>query len=149
MAPDLLPFREIGYTAEECERDMRRMTNGERGCANPDEHLMGRGAHMKPDDWIELDTEPLELAPLMVHTVKVGNLVYSWEDYSPSIRIRQDLHEAFSTSAVISTIENAYIHEQGEAYVEFTTYSFDKRKAYHPATSMSATITCHPKGEPE
>ena len=30
--------RSIGYTAFECERDMRRMTNGERGCANPDEH---------------------------------------------------------------------------------------------------------------
>lgn len=40
--PETLPFREIGYTAEECERDMRRLTNGERGCANPDEHLMSR-----------------------------------------------------------------------------------------------------------
>lgn len=30
--------RYIGYTRFECERDMRRMTNGERGCANPDEH---------------------------------------------------------------------------------------------------------------
>ena len=27
------------YTAAQCERDMRRMTNGERGCANPAEHL--------------------------------------------------------------------------------------------------------------
>ena len=33
-----LPYRSIGYTAEECERDMRRLTNGERGCSNPDEH---------------------------------------------------------------------------------------------------------------
>lgn len=33
-----LPYRSIGYTAEECERDMRRMTGGARGCMNPDEH---------------------------------------------------------------------------------------------------------------
>jgi hypothetical protein len=31
--------RIIGYTASECERDMRRMTNGERGCTDPDEHM--------------------------------------------------------------------------------------------------------------
>ena len=31
--------RIIGYTAFECERDMRRMSNGERGCANPEEHM--------------------------------------------------------------------------------------------------------------
>jgi len=44
----LLPFREIGYTVEECERDMRKMTGGERGCANPDDHLMSRfTGHMK------------------------------------------------------------------------------------------------------
>jgi hypothetical protein len=34
-----LPFRDIGYTTEECERDMRRLTNGKRGCTNPDDHL--------------------------------------------------------------------------------------------------------------
>lgn len=90
----------------------------------------------------DLVVEPIEMAPLMVHTVKVGNLVYSWEDYSPSIRVRQDLHEAFSSSALIVSIENAYAHIPGEVYVEFTTHSFDKRKRYHPATSMSATITC-------
>lgn len=32
--------REIGYTAFECERDMRRMTGGERGCSNPEEHRL-------------------------------------------------------------------------------------------------------------
>lgn len=35
---DTLAPRTIGYTAFECERDMRRLTNGERGCANPEEH---------------------------------------------------------------------------------------------------------------
>jgi hypothetical protein len=64
MAPDLLPFREIGYTAEECERDMRRMTNGERGCANPDEHDdLGLVAHMAPEG---------------VHDYKP--LAYEWEN---------------------------------------------------------------------
>ena len=45
----LLPYRIIGYTAEECERDMRRMTDGERGCANPEEHMdsnIHRTSHM-------------------------------------------------------------------------------------------------------
>jgi hypothetical protein len=27
---------------------MRRMTNGERGCANPDEHVPGSDPHMEP-----------------------------------------------------------------------------------------------------
>ena len=44
----LLPYRSIGYTAEECERDMRRMTNGERGCANPNEHEGSSSPHMEP-----------------------------------------------------------------------------------------------------
>lgn len=49
LPPDqlLLPFRIIGYTAEECEREMRRMTNGERGCSNPDEHLDSLRLHME------------------------------------------------------------------------------------------------------
>src|ERR1035437_1148727 len=36
--PEHAPERIIGYTAMECERDMRRLTDGKRGCANPDEH---------------------------------------------------------------------------------------------------------------
>jgi hypothetical protein len=43
-----LPWRVIGYTAEECERDMRKMSNGERGCANPAEHEFVKDPHMKP-----------------------------------------------------------------------------------------------------
>ena len=31
-------WRRLTYTAAQCERDMRRMTNGERGCAAPSEH---------------------------------------------------------------------------------------------------------------
>lgn len=45
--PILLSYRQIGYTAEECERDMRRLTNGERGCSAPDEHSYNRYAHME------------------------------------------------------------------------------------------------------
>jgi|PlaIllAssembly_1097288.scaffolds.fasta_scaffold405081_2 hypothetical protein len=33
-------FRWHLYTAAQCERDMRRMTKGERGCASPSEHLL-------------------------------------------------------------------------------------------------------------
>ena len=44
-----LPYREIGYTAKECERVMRKMTNGKRGCANPDHHLVSDPTiHMLP-----------------------------------------------------------------------------------------------------
>jgi len=44
-----LPYRTIGYTAEECEREMRRLTNGERGCSNPDEHEGSSSPHMAID----------------------------------------------------------------------------------------------------
>ena len=55
-----LPYRAIGYTAEECERDMRRLTNGERGCVNPEDHNvnnlythMESGVLSDEDEWCD------------------------------------------------------------------------------------------------
>ena len=50
-----LPYREIGYTVEECERDMRKITNGESGCANPDYHLTREDKPAAPAEGLDDD----------------------------------------------------------------------------------------------
>ena len=85
-----------------------------------------------------------ELLPLMVHTVTVGNLSHSWENYSQSIHVREDLRTAFGTSALIGEIVDVHVHDTGHAYVQFNTYT---QVSGEWGDSIGANIFCVKKEE--
>ncbi len=96
------------------------------------------------DEW-KASVESIELAPLMVHTVTIGRLSYSWEDYAPNINVKADLRVALASAAIVHDIRNVIANNPWEVIVEFTTFHSAKYKGYTPESTISATISVKEK----